>query len=339
MRVGRNRVVAAARDDFREAAREDGSRRLPADVLARLTSLDDRLSWRALARTVGLAIAALSVGAWVWTPWVVLPALIVVAAQQHALFVLAHEAAHYRLLANRRLNDLVGRAIGSVTGISMCTYRVVHRLHHNDLYGPDDPDIPLHGGYPRGRGYLVRKLAMDLSGLTAWKTYRYFFGSPARSQGTSAQPRPLDDTSLALRVAAQADRGGVIACQIVMPLVLAVFGGADGLLRYSVLWLLPLATVLQAFLRIRAIAEHGAPLDVSSPLQAARTNLPGPVARFFLFPHHVCHHIEHHLYPAVPQYRLPALHTELAGRGWLAGADIRRFPQTWRRVFAPRTSG
>jgi hypothetical protein len=33
----------------------------------------------------------------------------------------------------------------------MCTYRVIHRLHHNNLYGELDPDTALHGGYPRGR--------------------------------------------------------------------------------------------------------------------------------------------------------------------------------------------
>ena len=79
----------------------------------------------------------------------------------------------------RWLNDLIGRFCGIVVGVSMCTYRVVHRLHHNHLYEAQDPDIPLHGGYPRGRVYLLKKLARDLLGCTAWKTYAYFFGAPA----------------------------------------------------------------------------------------------------------------------------------------------------------------
>ena len=58
----------------------------------------------------------------------------------------------------------------------MCTYRVIHRLHHNNLYGELDPDTALHGGYPRGRAYLIRKLLKDLAGFTAWKTYAYFLG-------------------------------------------------------------------------------------------------------------------------------------------------------------------
>ena len=36
-------------------------------------------------------------------------------------------------------------AVGTVgDNVSMCTYRVIHRLHHNHLYGPQDPDIALH---------------------------------------------------------------------------------------------------------------------------------------------------------------------------------------------------
>jgi fatty acid desaturase len=102
------------------------------------------------------------------------------------------------------------------------------------------------------------------------------------------------------------------------------------------LWILPLVTVIQALLRLRALCEHGASPDETSPLTAARTNLVGPLARWLLFPHHVNYHIEHHLYPAVPHYHLPALHRALQEQGLLAGAEIRTLRQTWQRVYAPR---
>jgi fatty acid desaturase len=102
-----------------------------------------------------------------------------------------------------------------------------------------------------------------------------------------------------------------------------------------VLWLIPLGTGLQAILRLRAVCEHGALSDFSSPLTAARTNLPNWWQRFFLFPHHVNYHIEHHLYPAVPHYRLPQLHAALKAHGMLHGAEVHRLAQTLPRVFAP----
>jgi fatty acid desaturase len=104
---------------------------------------------------------------------------------------------------------------------------------------------------------------------------------------------------------------------------------------YVLLWVVPAVTALQAILRVRAICEHGAPSGYGSALQAARTTIASPVLRFVLFPHHVNYHIEHHLYPAVPQYNLARLHAELTQRGILSGAEVRSFGATWRRVFAP----
>jgi fatty acid desaturase len=324
-------------DDIRPARGVGrGGVKLPPHVLAPLVELDDARSLREMAPTViGLALV-IGLAATLWTPWVVLPAILVIAVLQHAVFVLVHDAAHLRLFSGRRLNDAVGCALGAIVGISMCTYRVVHRLHHNHLYGDVDPDIALHGGYPRGRAYLLRKLATDLSGRTAWKTYRYFFGAPAADARTGTSQRPLDDTPASMRADALRDRRTVIGVQLALPLGILALAGWDGLLKYGVLWLLPALTVLQAILRLRAIAEHGAPAGYDSPLTAARTHLAGPLARAVLFPHHVGHHIEHHLYPAVPHYRLPALHAALHEQGMLDGAQVGAFGETWRRVYAER---
>ena len=321
-------------EEFRDDVRRAPARLLPLELLNALTRLDDRRSWLAVMQTLAIAGTSIAAALYLWYPLAVLPAIVVIGSQQHAMFVLAHEAAHYRLFGNRTLNEFVGRLLGSVAGISMCSYRVVHRLHHNDLYGRTDPDIALHGGYPRGRRYLLRKLAGDLAGLNAWKTFHYFFGNPALNAATGAAQRPLDDTSPALRRAARRDRWGVVAFQAGAPLACFALGGAQALAAYAVLWVLPLVTVVQVILRVRAILEHGAVVDTSSPLTAARTNLPGPLLRWLLFPHHVNYHIEHHLFPAVPHYNLPRLHRELAARGVLRLAEVRRPAESWRLVYA-----
>ena len=269
--------------------------------------------------------------------------IVVVGVQQHGLFILAHEAAHYRLFRQRGLNDAVGRTIGMAGAISMCTYRVIHRLHHNNLYTDDDPDTAIHGGYPRGTAYLWKKIAQDAIGWNAWKTFAYFFGAPALNEETQRAARPLDDTSPQLRRAARIDRWFVVAFQVLAPLVCFVLGGWRGLAQYATFWLVPMVTVLQPILRLRAICEHGAVSDFSSPLTAARSNRSGGGAvnvlgRALLFPHHVNYHLEHHLYPAVPHYRLPRLHRLLAEKGALDGAEVRDLATTLRLVFAPRPS-
>jgi fatty acid desaturase len=262
--------------------------------------------------------------------------VLIIGTRQHALFVIAHDAAHYLLYERRWLNDLVGRLCAMLQGLSMRTYRVIHRLHHNNLYGALDPDTALHGGYPRGRMYLVRKLLKDLSGLTAWKTYAYFLGgAPALNTATHVALRPLDDTSAKLRAEARSDRNMVIGFHLAL---LAVFAASGYLLQYLVLWVLPLVTVVQAILRLRAIAEHGATTDFSSPLTAARTNLGPAWLRWLIFPHNVNYHVEHHLYASVPQYNLARLHAEMKRQGVLDGAEVIAFRRTLGKIFAERAA-
>lgn len=318
-----------------EEFKDDCRQALPREAVQRLTRQN---GWRASAAILhDLLVLAAAIGAalWFWpNPLVIALAVIVVGTRQHALFVIAHEAAHYHLYGNRRLNDFAGRACAMMQGLSMCTYRVIHRLHHNNLYGELDPDTALHGGYPRGKRYLIRKLLKDLCGLTAGKTYAYFLGgAPALNTSTKVALRPLDDTSEKLRKEAKRDRDTVIAFHVVL---LAAFAWSGYVVHYLVLWVLPLVTVVQAILRLRAIAEHGATTDFSSPLTAARTNLGPAWLRWMLFPHNVNYHVEHHLYASVPHYNLPALHQELESRGMLARAEVLPFRSTLGKIFAER---
>ena len=166
---------AAIGEEFRDDGR--GDKGLPPGLIKELSRQNDAKAWISVISLVAVLAAAIAVAMTWWTPWVVVPALLIIASRQQACFVLAHDAAHYRLFKNRRLNGIVGRALAAPVGISMRTYRVVHRLHHNHLYGTQDPDIPLHGGYPRGAWYLIRTLLGDLTSRAAPKPFAYFLGS------------------------------------------------------------------------------------------------------------------------------------------------------------------
>ena len=314
----------AFNDDHRQVQQKP--RRLPSKLVRQLSQIDDARARRSVAETVVATALSATAPLWLgWEPWVVLGSIVLTASRQQALFVLAHDAAHGRLFSSKAVNDAVGSACGTVVGISMRTYRVTHRLHHNHLYKDSvDPDIPIHGGYPRGATYLVRKLLIDLTGATAYKTYRYFFGLPLHAAS------PLDDTSPRLRRAAHADSRVVVATQLG---AVGCAAASGCLTEYALLWLLPLATVFQQFLRLRSICEHGAVTDLSSPLTAARTNT-GPAALLWLFmPHHVNHHIAHHVHPTIPHYNLPAATAEMQRHGLLDGAEVRDLRETLRLVF------
>lgn len=309
---------------------------LPPEEVRRLTRLDPVKASLAVVRTYAVIAGCVGAALIWWTPWMIVPAIVIVATQQHGLFIIAHDAAHYRLYRSRPLNDLIGRLSASLVGLSMPTYRVIHRLHHNHLYEDKDPDVALHGGYPRGRSYLTRKLLLDLIGANAWKNYAYFFGAPAINDAVGESNRPLDDTASALRWAARRDRWLVVGLQIAM-LVAAVWLGY--LLAYLLLWVVPALTVLQPILRLRAICEHGAVTDYSTPLTAARTNTGSGWLMWLLFPHHVNHHLEHHVYPAIPHYNLPACHRAMRQHGVFADAEVRPVLETLARVFADPNGG
>ncbi len=305
---------------------------LPAALLQELNRQQDWKAALSMLVTVGMIAAAVA-AAILWWPWAIAPAVIVIVSRQHALAILAHDATHYRLFARRWANELIGRLCGYPIGVSMCTYRLVHRLHHNHLYTKQDPDIPLMAGYPRGRWYLAKKLLTDLVGLTAHKNYAYFFGAPAVNTETNAAIRPLGDTSPRLRDQALTDRWIMVAVQIAL-LAAAIVSG--WWLEYLVLWIVPLLTLFQVLLRVRAVLEHGAPAGYATVQEAARTNLCPVWLAWILFPHSVNYHIEHHLYPAIPHYNLQRAHALLVESGTLVGAEVRPVGDTFRRVFAER---
>src|SRR6218665_566230 len=150
---GAGQPLVSSGEEFRDDLRAPGSRNaqarrlLSAEELAPLTTLSDSRSLLAVAQTLLLAASgmALALSTWPTPLWWAggLAGLVLIGVAQHGLFILAHEAAHYRLLTNRTLNDLLGRLIGMSGGVSMCTYRVTHRLHHNNLYGPEDQDTAI----------------------------------------------------------------------------------------------------------------------------------------------------------------------------------------------------
>jgi len=74
---------------------------LPADVLAELTRLSASRSLLAVGTTLGTIAIVLTVASTYFTWWIVVPAMLLIGIQQHALFVLAHDSAHYRLFETR----------------------------------------------------------------------------------------------------------------------------------------------------------------------------------------------------------------------------------------------
>jgi fatty acid desaturase len=97
---------------------------------------------------------------------------------------------------------------------------------------------------------------------------------------------------------------------IYLGVLVAVLTVTRGWAVYGILWVLPSVTLLGAIFRMRAISEH-----VGTPngheLNATRHIVGTWWERLLIAPLNVNHHLEHHLFPAVPLYNLPKLRRRL----------------------------
>lgn len=270
----------------------------------------------AIAFDVACISSAIALAIWAQAWWSTLFAIVVVAARQHALLVLMHEAAHKGLFANKRLNEWVGEAVLAWPFfIEMHRYREKHMAHHRHLNTAEDPDWAFTHDpdgeaadwqFPMSRWRLARLLLSDLLGFGTLnllgKMRRY---SGVRS--SSSKGRPVGRLAR-WRVAFYVTLAGLLTI-------------SGGWISFAVYWVLPMLTVLKALLRLRLMAEHYG-MGRGDDTRTVSTNGFG---RFFLSPHHINFHVEHHHYPAVRFSQLPALHRQLVSAG-AYDTDLHRTP-------------
>lgn len=246
--------------------------------------------------------------------WVL--SVILLGGRQLALAILMHECAHGSLFKTRALNEHLGKwLIAAPMWQQLSDYRRHHLKHHAHTSLEGDPDLGLVTPFPTSRWSLLRKLLRDLTGLAFLRrTVAVLLmdaGVITYSASTGQQrvvPRPSVGSMLrGLFV----NTGPMLVTNLALWGVLAALG--HGWLYLA--WVLANATTFSLFLRIRSIAEHAVTEASDDPLRNTRTTRAGLLARLTVAPHHVNYHLEHHLLPTVPHYRLKKLHTLLWERG------------------------
>jgi len=275
-------------------------------------------NWRgALAISDQWSVIAAAAFAAIWSGhWLVyLLAIVVIGTRQHALAIIAHDAAHHRLFTNRMANDVAANlTLAYPLGFSLTRYRPFHLAHHRFSYSDphNDPEkqyIERNSDWrwPKSPLAAARIIMMDLLGLnilTLWRLLQQFspwfiyLGTDAKGEKLEAGERVL-----------LAGFAG---------LVLSVLTLTNGWAYFVLLWFLPMATVTTVAFRFRTIAEHSG-LAEDHELRSTRTVLPALFERFLIAPCNVHYHLEHHLYPSVPFYNLVKLHRRL-----LAEPEFRR---------------
>lgn len=290
--------------------------RLPPAIVKELSQLDTA---RALAATAGewVSIAgAIALCTLFWHPALYVLAVMFIAARQHALIIMGHDASHYRYLPKRWQNELFSNlflmwpVFASVEG-----FRKFHSTHHqytnlpNDgnrhIWYTHDPAGELEPDwvFPKTRAGLALVLLRRAAFLTG------LFWIVRGLVGSSFVPSP--HWMVAARIAFYVSVAGL----------LTLFGAWYAFLLY---WIVPYCTWHIAIQYARIICEHSAVESEEEEYGITRTTIPTFLESIFILPCNVGYHIEHHWYPSVPFYRLPDLHRELMKReGFRTHAVVR----------------
>ena len=293
----RRHLAREASDEFAALTRHDGHKR--ATELVVFLALAAAGFWMSIhARSVSSA-PMLAAG------------ILITAVALNTFPLLMHEGMHGVLVANRRCNWMASVLLGSTFLMSFSAYRVMHLRHHRYLGDPRDPDD--YHNYSRHRSvvWCLHFVRLTLGPLL----YVCLIPVLALKHGSPAQ-RKLICIEYTLLVS-------------IYSVLLRSVSSRDLL----VVWIVPLL-LMGALTAIRGFAQHGI-TEASDPYLASRTMLPRPMVSFLLLNEN--YHLEHHLFPEVPSYHLPALHEliwpklprAVSGRSYLAflAAFLRATPR------------
>jgi fatty acid desaturase len=247
-------------------------------------------------------------------PLTLVAAVIVLGGRQLALAVMMHEAAHGTLFRTRWLNEtLTDWLCAAPVWSDVTRYRKHHLGHHAHTGTERDPDLGLAPLEPMTRGSLARKILRDLTGIAGLRRFvgllamdleviSYNVGGGIRRNRRSVAFHARAFVRNSTRV---------VVANAALFAILWLCGVAWIYLAWVVAWF----TTFGLFLRIRMLAEHACLERGPDPMRNTRTTHANLLARATVAPLHVNYHLEHHLLPTTPWFRLPALHETLAARG------------------------
>jgi fatty acid desaturase len=194
-----------------------------------------------------------------------------------------HDAAHRNLTRDRRLNDLLTRAlIAPLLFLSLSHYRELHFRHHLDLGAMgNDPDlIPIPP--EKARSWVT---ALCVNALSIRSILGSAFGH-------------LFDVDVPTR-----GRLYMLAWWAMLVAALGATAGAGVTAMVLALWLGARTTVFHVITIFREMCDHHG-LDPGGVFSFTRDIKTKGVWSVLIHPRHNAYHLTHHLMPAIPYYRL-----------------------------------
>lgn len=252
------------------------------------------------------------------SPWLYIPSIMIIGSRMHGLLILMHDAAHYKFCNNKKINDLICNvAITFPLFVNLYHWRSTHFAHHRDTGGDEDPDWIGHVNHPDydlpmrtrklllilgqhmfGIKYLVILLSRKHTILYKIKyVLSSFFdtgrvGSP-RIDGK--EPKYFSNLQKIILIAAY-----------ILTLSLIIYLGIFKM--FLLFWIAPLFLWTHFLTKLRSYSEHCG-LEHTGCYENTRTMYVTWFDVIFLgYSWNVGLHIDHHLFPSIPSYRLKKFH-------------------------------
>ena len=225
-----------------------------------------------------------------WGPWLVPLAVLVIGNRQRALGNILHDAGHRNLSRRRRVNDGIATLfLAPLLFADIRRYRDLHARHHRHL-GDDqrDPDYlstPIE--WPR---HWWQSFVSQLVNSAAWR---------------SSVVGHLGDPALSWQA-----RGWILSWWTGALVLAVVAVGVKATLIGGMLWVLARATSFHAITTFREMCDHHG-REPGGVFSFTRDMVSTGPWRWLIHPRNNGYHLTHHLWPAVPYYRLPHAHQAL----------------------------
>lgn len=254
-------------------------------------------------------------------PIITLLAVFFIAARQHSLYVLNHEASHDGLFEKGSINKWVALVFSNIPFFhhpeawSFVQWKRVHRLHHGKLMTDDDPN------------YLERKLSGDIGKVFTKKqllkellmTVIFSIPSFFRVRQDYVHPSGLlekrkNNHLFAILPIYKNDREMNIEQSFKLLLMFVLLSLIHVSSMWSVFityWILPMYTIYPSLLRLMDLTEHNWSENSGELKENTNTRRPSMLEKVFISDLNRSYHWEHHEFPQVPFYNLPLLRERL----------------------------
>jgi fatty acid desaturase len=290
---------------------------IPTDKIRELSKLSPARSSLQIILGWTYIAAAIFVCYRFWSPWLYALTVLFVGARIHGMLMIMHDGSHYRLFHNRHLNDVVTESLLAWPFfISMQRYRAFHFLHHHHLGEERDGnrviylthtmngEVTADWIFPKSAlsflFFLLKRfiagpvLVVYITWLNLSEAFFVWTGNPSKAWLIGRYRKPPS-------------RLYVTAHALFIFAVIAVLTYWHLWRPFFLFWIVPWSwhVVLE---QIRISSEHFAIENAHPFYRQTRSIKTSWFERLFYLPNNGTYHLEHHMYPSVPFYRLPALH-------------------------------